>query len=441
MKKNILIGFLLITVVTLGVFSYLEIKDSKVLANSIENNYDKSLNSLLESFEQLSSRLSKVNVSNDEEFIKEELINLYGLNLSINENINNLPINHSAVVDASEFLNKTTNYYYSLITSDKKITNENKKDINEIYEACDKIYKKLDEMNSEIQYGNEGYDWIENSNVFMANEYTKIDNTFKALNEEVNEYPTLIFDGPFSDAINQNKKISLSDKIITKEEGIKIVKELIGNGVDVTYNSDMNSSIECFVYSYEISDVKYYAYVSKRGGKIISINSNYDADETANRLVSIKQAIEIGKEYMQKMDIDNMEENYYETNGNVITINYAYETNGVTCYPDLIKIKVSLTNKSVVGFEATNYYSNHKQRTFDKDILSSKEVLSLVNEDLDVTRVRLAVIPTSTEEEKYCYEIKGKYNDEIFIIYINAKTGHEEDILKVIEANESILTM
>ena len=366
MKKNILIGFLLITVVTLGVFSYLETKDSKVLANSIENNYDKSLNSLLESFEQLSSRLSKVNVSNDEEFIKEELINLYGLNLSINENINNLPINHSAVVDASEFLNKTTNYYYSIITSDKKITNENKKEINEIYEACDKIYQKLDEMNSEIQYGNEGYDWIENSNVFMANEYTKIDNTFKALNEEVNEYPTLIFDGPFSDAINQNKKISLSDKIITKEEGINIVKELIGSDVDVTYNSDMNSSIECFVYSYEISDVKYYAYVSKRGGKIISINSNYDADETANRVVSIKQAIEIGKEYMQKMDIDNMEENYYETNGNVITINYAYETNGVTCYPDLIKVKVSLTNKSVVGFEATNYYSNHRQEPLIK---------------------------------------------------------------------------
>ena len=68
-------------------------------------------------------------------------------------------------------------------------------------------------------------------------------------------------------------------------------------------------------------------------------------------------------------------------------------------------------------------------------------MLSLVNEDFDVTRVRLAVIPTSTEEEKYCYEIKGKYNDEIFIIYINAKTGHEEDILKVIEANDSILTM
>ena len=361
--------------------------------------------------------------------------------MSINENINNLPINHSAVVDASEFLNKTTNYYYSLVTSDKKITNENKKDINEIYEACDKIYQKLDEMNSEIQYGNEDYDWVENSNVFMANEYTKIDNTFKALNEEVNEYPTFIFDGPFSDAINQNKKISLSDKIITKVEGIKIVNELIGGDIEVSYNSDMNSSIECFVYSYEISGVKYYAYVSKRGGKIISINSNYDADETANRVVSIKQAIEIGKEYMQKMGINNMEENYYETNGNVITINYAYETNGVTCYPDLIKIKVSLTNKRVVGFEATNYYSNHKQRIFDKDILSRKEVLNLVNKDFDITRVRLAVIPTNTEEEKYCYEIKGKYNDEIFIIYINAKTGHEEDILKVIEANESILTM
>ncbi len=441
MKKNILIGFLLIAIVTLGVFTYLETKDNKVLANSVESNYDKSLNSLLESFEQLNSRLSKINVSNDDEFIKEEIVNLYGLNLSINENINNLPINHSAVVDASEFLNKTTNYYYSLITSDKKISKKNKEDINEIYEASDKIYKNLDEMNSEIQYGNEGYDWIKNSNVFLANEYTKIDNTFKAVNEEVSEYPTLIFDGPFSDSIVQNKKISLSDKIITKEEGAEVVSKLINNKAEVTYNSDMNSSIECYVYSYEISDVNYYAYVSKRGGKIISLNSNYDADENANRVIEINQAIDIGKKYLSNMNIDGMEENYYETNGNVITINYVYNDNGVICYPDLVKVKISLTNKNVVGFEATNYYSNHKQRNFEKDILSENKVLDLVNKDFDVTKVRLALIPTNTEEEKYCYELKGKYNDEIFIIYINAKTGHEEDILKVIEANDSILTM
>ena len=83
-EKNILIGFLLIAIVTLGVFTYLETKDNKVLANSVESNYDKSLNSLLESFEQLNSRLSKINVSNDDEFIKEEIVNLYGLNLSIN---------------------------------------------------------------------------------------------------------------------------------------------------------------------------------------------------------------------------------------------------------------------------------------------------------------------------------------------------------------------
>lgn len=441
MKKNILIGFLLIAIVTLGVFTYLETKDNKVLANSVESNYDKSLNSLLESFEQLNSRLSKINVSNDDEFLKEEIVNLYGLNLSINENINNLPINHSAVVDASEFLNKTTNYYYSLITSDKKISKKNKEDINEIYEASDKIYKNLDEMNSEIRYGNEGYDWIKNSNVFMANEYTKIDNTFKAVNEEVSEYPTLIFDGPFSDSIVQNKKISLSDKIITKEEGAEIVSKLINNEAEVTYNSDMNASIECYVYSYEISDVKYYAYVSKRGGKIISLNSNYDADENANRVIEINQAIDIGKKYLSNMNINGMEENYYETNGNVITINYVYNDNGIICYPDLVKVKISLTNKNVVGFEATNYYSNHKQRNFEKDILSENKVLDLVNKDFDVTKVRLALIPTNTEEEKYCYEVKGKYNDEIFIIYINAKTGHEEDILKVIEANDSILTM
>lgn len=441
MKKNILIGFLLITVVTLGVLSYTGSKANANLKNTVTNNYDKSLNSLIESFEQLNSRLSKISVSNDDKFIKKELLNLYGLNLSINENINNIPINHSAVINASQFLNKTTNYYYSLITSDENLSNKNKKDINKIYESSSIIYKNLDEMNSEIRYGNVGYNWIENENVFMSDKYTKIDSTFKATNEEINEYPTLIFDGPFSDSINPNEKVIIDKNKITKQEGAKLVENIINNEAKVKYSGEMNGNMECYVYNYNLSDVEYSAYVSKNGGKLITINSSYDSDENANRAINIKQAVKLGKNYMHKLGIENMEENYYETDGNIITINYAYSDDGITFYPDLIKVKISLTNKNIVGFEATNYYTNHKKRNVNKNILKEKEILNKVNEDFNVKNVKLAVIPTETNKEKLCYEVKGKKGKDIFIIYINAYNGNEENILKVIEADDSILTI
>ena len=53
----------------------------------------------------------------------------------------------------------------------------------------------------------------------------------------------------------------------------------------------------------------------------------------------------------------------------------------------------------------------------------------------------MAVIPTETNKEKLCYEVKGQKGKDIFIIYINAYNGNEENILKVIEADDSILTI
>jgi len=441
MKKNILIGFLLICVVTLGIFTYTESKASAGLETAVSNNYDKSLSSLIESFEQMNSRLSKLMVSNDDKFIKKELVNLYGLNLSINENINNIPINHSAIVEASKFLNKTTNYYYSLINSGKKLDKRNMKDLNNIHNASSKIFTSLDEMNNEIRYSKDGYDWIENSNVFMADSSTKIDNSFKATSEEINEYPTLIFDGPFSDSIKTDEKVNVGKKDINKEQGLKIVKDFIKADVAVGYNSFENANIECFVYKYVLNDVIYYVSVSKSGGKIISMNSDYSVDDNVGRVISIKSAVSIGKKFLSDMGIKNMEENYYETDGNIITVNYAYDKNGVTCYPDLVKVKISLTDKKIVGMEATNYYTNHKKRTLSKNILTKKQAKNKINKDFKISKINLAIIPTQTNSEKLCYEFKGSKGKEVFIIYIDAKTGYEENILKVIEADESILTI
>jgi len=45
----------------------------------------------------------------------------------------------------------------------------------------------------------------------------------------------------------------------------------------------------------------------------------------------------------------------------------------------------------------------------------------------------LAIIPTDYKTELFTYEFKGKLNDKDFLVYINAETGKEENILMIID--------
>ena len=68
-------------------------------------------------------------------------------------------------------------------------------------------------------------------------------------------------------------------------------------------------------------------------------------------------------------------------------------------------------------------------------------LLLLSDKNLDIKSERLAVIPTEWESEILCYEFKGTINDTDYLVYINAETGEEEDILLIVDTPNGILTM
>ena len=54
----------------------------------------------------------------------------------------------------------------------------------------------------------------------------------------------------------------------------------------------------------------------------------------------------------------------------------------------------------------------------------------------------LAVIPTSGQNEVFCHEFKMKTGDgQHYIVYVNAETGYEENILILIEDENGTLTL
>ena len=152
-------------------------------------------------------------------------------------------------------------------------------------------------------------------------------------------------------------------------------------------------------------------------------------------------AIEKGKTFLDKLGYKNMKETYSLRQSNIVTINYAFEENDILMYPDLIKVKVALDNGDILGVEAFGYLNVHTKRNDLVPGITSEKAKEKLNKDLQIENERLAVIPLNNDKEVFCYEFKGKLEDREFLVYINAKTGEEEEILILLETEGGTLTI
>ena len=136
-----------------------------------------------------------------------------------------------------------------------------------------------------------------------------------------------------------------------------------------------------------------------------------------------------------------MKETYFIKQGNVVTVNYAYNDNGVIVYPDLIKVKIALDNGEILGIETTGYLNSHKEREFNGPQITLEEAKAKINDKLEIMSENMAIIPTEWKTELVCYEFKWKLEEKEFLVYINAETGKEEDILVILDTPGGTLTV
>jgi len=136
-----------------------------------------------------------------------------------------------------------------------------------------------------------------------------------------------------------------------------------------------------------------------------------------------------------------MKETYFIKQGNVVTVNYAYNDNGVIVYPDLIKVKIALDNGEILGIETTGYLNSHKEREVTEPQITLEEAKAKINDKLEIMSENMAIIPTEWKTELVCYEFKGKVEEKEFLVYINAETGKEEDILVILDTPGGTLTV
>jgi len=438
------IGVFLIIIVILGVLLYQKQVQAR---QTSENTYNMAFYELVDYVENVETYLAKSLISTTPQHGAETLTNLWREANMAQTYLTRLPIESQELEKTQKFLNQVSDYSYSLSRKniyDESLNEEDLNNLKDLHNYSVELENILNQLSEDINSGRIKWgELTKKGNVAFAQQVsTESRDGFSSLEENFHEYSGLIYDGAFSEHLTNEEKKGLTGDDIDEESAKEVVVNLLGKEKIKDISSlgfSENATIPAYTFSIKTNDDKNVnVSISKKGGHIIYMNCDREVN---SEVLSQEDANNKGKDFLNNHGFENMQETYYLKQDGIMTINYAYNQNGIIMYPDLIKVKVALDNGEILGIETTGYLNNHTQRNIEKKVISKDNAKKTLNKQLNIESEGFAYIPTEWKTEILCYEFKGKVDDKEFLVYINAENGKEEDILVIKNTPNGVLTM
>lgn len=426
-------------ILVLGIFSIVQsVKLAKYEREVLLTN-QMALISLDENLNNIETNLEKVMYSSTPTMLSKLASELWRESSGAKNSLSMLPSSDTQLVNTYKFLSQVGEFVMALgrkSANGESLSDNERQQLKKLYEYCNSLSEQVNKMCYELENGTFSFDSYDSTLLEKNSNTIEINNSFDDVEQSLSDLPSLIYDGPFSDHIEQGSPKLLSGlSEISKEDALKIAENICENEKSaLEFTREEDGDIPCYVFQGENCTVG----ISKIGGiPLYMINSQFVGE------IEIKQdeAVRNAKKYLQKIGFKNLKESYYFTDDGICTINFASNDAGVVIYPDLIKISVSLETGEILSFDATGYVHNHHERKKFTPTLTEAQAVSKINNTLKVIDTQVCIIPTEWKTEQYCYEIHCKTNEgQELLVYIDCNTGEENNILILLYSDGGVLT-
>ena len=250
------------------------------------------------------------------------------------------------------------------------------------------------------------------------------------------EYPSLLYDGPFSDMRLDGAARGPSGDEMTREQAAQALMDFLGDDADgISFTGDAQGETELYEFALRYHGRECSAGVSKKGGRLFYLLPDSAGGES---LRTQEECVESAKMFLESRIPGEVQESYYRVYGGVLTVNMVPVESGILLYPDLIKVQVSMSDASVIGLEMKDYYRNHAPRALPEPAIDEAQALALAGARLETEGTRMCLIPIR-QTEALCYEVRGREGEDEFLLYIDAQTGVEQTLFQLLKAPDGTL--
>lgn len=435
MKKNnnnwlyILVSILSAsTIVFLCLFLSFSVTSNKY-RQTLENNYKKNFYEVASNINDMEIDISKIVATKDRGVVSTLLNSLHSnVNLTL-ANVNQLPITYDKLTNINMLLNKIGGFSQSLIEKvfdGDALSDDDYTQINNIHTSV--LSLKYDINNYYVKVHSD-FEILANADSKGASDFSSSLLNTESANSKV---PSLIYDGPFSESVLNKEIVGLSGEDISQAQALDLAKKLFETE-DISYQGLVSGKFT--TYNFYVNRGGLNVAITKKGGLLLSVTSYGSSGQNT---IDANEGVKVAENFARTVGLDNMYSVWTQACGNILYVNLAPIVNSCIYYSDLVKVKVDLVSSRVVGWEATNYATNHKSRVFTSSI-TFREAEQNLSSILKVEERNYTIIPDKYVGEVSAYEFICSWKNYTYYIYINSNTGAEANILRVIDTDNGEL--
>ena len=392
---------------------------------------------LVDHVDNLSNDLIKLMVSASPGANAQLLSRLSAQAQSAADNLAALPGGHSALEGTMGFLNQVGDMASALLRKTGgglPLSSEDMRQLNSLNESCLKVMERLSQVDPMALAVSDDSDYYEGS--------AEGDVLSEALygGETAIEYPSLIYDGPFSDSLKGLSAKGLETLTeVDETTALQAAARALWVEPDtLTFAGVETGQIEAYLFEGQTEETSFTAAITRRGGKLLWVLADRPMGEAA---VDITEAERLAISAAERWGFGRLRVSWSQRADGMATISLIPTWGEASVYPDMVKIKVALDTGEILSMDASAYWMNHVRRSFVPVTVTRMEAANLVSPQLTVDTLQLAVIPTEGGGEKLCWEVDARFADARFFIYLDGQTGQELKIFRVVQTEEGIMTM
>ena len=411
------------------------------MTQRVESSYTQRLLESQEHLQAISLKLGKSPLAADARLQVELLVGVSRQADGVVSGLSALPLSHAAMSDTIKFCNQLSDYALQqalLVASGQPLSEETLNRLFTLRDQCALLSGQLAVAQESMLQNS--LRLVQAESVFYAPAQLS-DRPLEAVADKDHgmDYPSMVYDGAFSDATHFGTPKALGEGEVTPDAALAIARDFVG--ADRVSQAENAGETAGLLAGYSITltlkdGTVLNAEVTRQGGKMLWLMPEHAEFQ---QQLSVEDCAARAEAFLQSHGYGDMEQNHIRVYDGLCVINFVAVQDGVLLYPDLVKVQLRMDTGEVVGLEANNYLINHTRRDNLAPVYSKMQALKQVSPHLNATDARLCLIP-HLGEERLCYEVPGTYADNEYRVYVDALTGEEVEILMMMEDAEGQLS-
>ena len=428
-KKIWLFGLPAVLLIGFAVLGVLFLKQRDTIAAQqrvIDAQTESAYRALSDDLYDLSVALSKMEAASSPASLSKSFSEVRRLSAGAARALSLLPVSYGDDAGLMQFLTRTGDYAQTLmdrVLNGQMLSQEQLDSLSDLRACCADLSSTYDGSVPQDAFAD---------GAFYGGE-TNEDN--------LAQYPSLLYDGPFSESSENAPPEGLSGDRIDEAEAMRIASALFS---DRTLRFDGRTEGTIVTYDFSASDAggELCVSITEQGGALYYFMGEPAGDRNDPPSDAESERLhEAASAYLNSQGFGEMSPSYAQYYAGTVVLNYAAMQSGVILYADLVKVYVDRDTQTVIGLDASNYRFHHRPRHVALPVLTEQDARDRISDALTIEQVSLALIPKCNTREVLCYECKCTRNDVFFIVYINAETGAEEEIFEVVNSDEGDLVV